>query len=144
MRVLTTTNDYKYVFTNESLYAHSPVCSSPPRPGVSACNGKHYLPPSCVNYVGQDGNALLPPFDQTHPVNTREKRDIKSATTKSHPRFRDAFDRGGVAHHDLPVVKPRRRKDGHHGSRSSNGATLANGKAKYSHTCSICVHFFKI
>lgn len=49
--------------------------STPPRPGVSACNGKHYLPPSCVNYVGQDGNALLPPFEQTRPVNAREKRE---------------------------------------------------------------------
>lgn len=30
------------------------------------------LPPSsCVNYVGQAGNAALPPFETTRPVNLR-------------------------------------------------------------------------
>lgn len=50
----------------------------------NACNGKHYLPPSCVNYVGQDGNAVLPPFEKTRPVNVRvgrEKRERKNKQT---------------------------------------------------------------
>lgn len=113
--------------------------SSSPRPVLNACNGKHYLPPSCVNYVGQDGNALLPPFEKTRPVNEREGEKI---ITKKKPRLQAAFDRGGVAHHDLPIVKPRRRKDGHHGSRSSNGAALTNGKTKKNtYFGCVCVQF---
>lgn len=49
--------------------ASHPCASSPP---LSARNGKRCLPPPRVNYVGQDGNAVLPPpFVKTRPANVR-------------------------------------------------------------------------
>lgn len=58
---------------------------------------------------------------------------------QSQPRLQPAFDRSAVAHHDLSSVKPRRRKDGHHGSRSSNGAAFTNGKTKQTLYCCVYV-----
>ncbi|CAB1450625.1 unnamed protein product [Pleuronectes platessa] len=49
-------------------------------------------------------------------------------------RWSQVISRGGVAHHDLSIVKPRRRKDGHHGPRSPNGAALTNG-TKFPRKC---------
>lgn len=115
----------------------------------NACNGKRYLPPSCVNYVGQDGNAVLPPFEKTRPVNVRvgrEKRERKNKQTNKQNRNQQKAElvflqRLTEAHHDVSIVKPGRRKDGHHGPRSSNGAALTNGKTKYTRYCCVCVQF---
>lgn len=52
----------------------------------NACNRKDYLPPPCVNYVGQNGNAVLPPFEKTRPVYVTGKRRGTKRNHQSQPR----------------------------------------------------------
>lgn len=111
--------------------------------GWTRCNGiSASSPPSCVNYVGQDGERFATSIWENPTGECEEKEEgkgkketsPKKKKKKSQFRLQPAFwQKRSVAHHDLPIVKPRRRKDGHHGSRRSNGAAVTNGKSKINH-----------
>lgn len=69
----------------------------------------------------------------------QERGGVQNGITKANLVHSLRFDRGALAHHDLSSAKPRRRKDGHHGSRSSNGAAFTCGKAKLD-ALLLCLH----
>ncbi len=125
-------------FQNRNMRTAAPRLIRAPRhrrvQARSACDGKRYLPPPCVNYVGQDGNAALAPFEKTRPVNARGGRKDRGKFTEQ-PRLHAAADRSAAAHHDASLLKPRSRKDGHHGPRSSDGAALTDGRTRETRCC---------